>query len=270
MLKMPIEFDLFENFCNQHGYKAADQRQDKIPSNIYAIRTRNGVKVEIKVTKKITSYVAGFGLNSEKLELLRAELENQGMTILKDNPTFMYIKFQDDILAGFLTLIKYIEEIDAIAQRKAGARLGIETKPDEAYLFIAETLQNAIKRGQPWAISRGFGGFDTMDNAITMGHSINGREQERSGRNAYREHIVPCDFQMREGIRMFAAGATVDEVAAMFKANNHILMISDEEANLLDNVLGLRTVMPTGWEFGHDVYARITAAGIQLETSVDK
>ena len=270
MLKMPIEFDLFENFCNQHGYQAVDQRQDKIPGYIYALRTRNGVKVEIKARKQFASYVAGQGLNTEKLTLLKDELVLQGMVITKENAKHLYIELQEDILAGLLTLVKYIEDIDAIAQRKAYARLGIETKPDEAYLFIAETLQNAIKRGQPWAITRGFGGFDTMDSMITLGYSIKGRKQELSGRNAYREHIVPCDFQMREGIRMFAAGATVDEVATMFKANNHILMISDEEANLLDNVLGLRTVMPTGWEFGHDVYARITAAGIQLEASVDK
>jgi hypothetical protein len=54
----------------------------------------------------------------------------------------------------------------------------------------------------------------------------------------------------------------------LFQNNNKILRISDDEANLLDNILGLRTVMPAGWTFGQDIYARITAGNIQLENKI--
>jgi hypothetical protein len=267
-MQMPIEFQIFENFCTQHGYKAVDQRKDKIPSNIYAIRTRNGVKVEIKTTKKITSYVAGFGLSSEKLDLLKIELESQGMIILKYNPTFLYIQFKNDILDGFLTLVKYIEDIDAIAQRKAGARRLIESTGYDPFLAVSELIQLTIKTGRSEWMGRGNGTFDSIDNIITVGYSIKGRQQELNGKNAYREHIVPCTLIERKAIEMFKLGNTVEQVAEMIKSNLFILRISDEEAYKLDIELGLRTTMPEGWDFGHDVYSRITVAGIQLE--VDK
>lgn len=270
-MQMPIEFQLFENFCIQHGYKAVDQRKDKIPSNIYAIRTRNGVKVEIKTTKKITSYVAGFGLNTEKLDLLKIELESQGMIILKYNPTFLYIKFDNDILNGFLTLVKYIEDIDAIAQRKAGARRLIESTGYDPFLAMAELIQLAIKTGRSEWMGRGNGTFDSIDNIITIGYSIKGRQQELNGKNAYREHIVPCTLIERKAIEMLKQGSTIEQVSEMIRANLFILKISDEEAYKLDIELGLRTVMPNDWEFGQDVYSRITFAGIQLEApAVDK
>ena len=265
-MSMPIEFSLFETLCNTHGYKAVDQRNDKIPANIYHIKTRNGVKVEIKHNKKRDSYVAGQGLNSQKLAILTNELESHGMVIIQVNAKHLLIELQNDIFDGFLTLVNYIEDIDDIIQRQAYARLGIEFKADDTYIFIAETLQNAIKRGQPWAVSRGYGGFDAIDSLATVGYSVKGRQQELTGKNAYREHIVPCDLMMREGIRMFNHGSTVEEVAMLFQNNNKILRISDEEANLLDNILGLRTTMPVGWTFGQDIYARITASNIQLET----
>lgn len=262
MIKMPLEFSLFESTCNQNGYsKVIDQQ-----NGIYAMWTRNGVKVEIKRQKtKGDMYVAGFGLNKEKLALLKEELTQRGMVITKENAKHFCLQFEKDILGGFFTLVNIIEDIDGIEQRRAYARSGVEFKPDETFIFIAETLQNAIKRGQPWAISRGFSGFDVIDSKITVGYSIKGRIQEHNGKNAYREHIVPCDLIMREGKRMFDAGATVEEVATMFEKNTFILRISDEEADLLDNKLGLRTVMPESWQFGDSVYSRITFANIQLE-----
>jgi hypothetical protein len=76
---------------------------------------------------------------------------------------------------------------------------------------------------------------------------------------------------MRKGIEMLKAGNTIEQVANMFANSNFILKISDDEAYKLDIELGLRTVMPEGWDFGQDVYSRITFAGIQLETPmVDK
>jgi hypothetical protein len=265
---MPVEFIEFKTCCESFGYhNAIDQRSDKTPANIYSIRTRNGVKVEIKATKKITSYVAGWGLNSEKLDLLKTELESQGMVILKYNPTFMYIKFSDDILNGFITLVKYIEDIDSIFQRKAGVRGLIQSDPDSAFIAVAELINLAIKYGRPEWLGRGNGTFDSIDNLITVGYSINGRLQENSGKNAYREHIVPCTMIERKAIEMFKENHTVDQVADMIKQHLFILRISDEEAYQLDVQLGLKTTMPNDWQFGGDPFARIHYAGIILENN---
>lgn len=264
---MPIEFTKFQTKCNFYGYtKVVDQRTLKSPANIYAMWTRNNIKVEIKATKKENIYVAGFGLNKENLTLLKEELIQRGMTITKENSSHLCLKIEEDILGGFLVLVSSIEDIEGIAQRKAGARRLIESKPEMAYIGVAKLIQLAIECGRPEWLGRGNGTFDSIDSLITVGYSVKGREQELAGKNAYREHIVPCTLIEREAIKMFSEGLTVEQVADMIKANLFILKISDEEANTLDNILGLRTVMPEGWVFGQDVYSRITFANIQIET----
>lgn len=266
MITMPIEFDLFAEQCNQRGYtKVVDQRQLKASANIYAMWTRNNVKVEVKATNKGNFYIAGFGLNNEKLTLLKEELISRGMVIVKENASHLNLKFQDDIFGGFFTLVDTIEDIDGIEQRKAGARGLIQSNTETVFLAVAELIQLAIKHGRPEWLGRGNGTFDSVDKLITVGYSVKGREQEKSGKNAYREHIVPCTLIEREAIRMYNEGSTSEQVAEMIKNNLFILRISDEEANTLDNILGLRTVMPEGWVFGQDVYARIKHANILIE-----
>lgn len=267
MITMPITFVEFQSQCNGKGYtKVVDQRQLKSPANIYALWTRNNVKVEVKALKKENIYVAGFGLNKEKLSLLKEELIQQGMVITKENSSHLCLKIEQDVIKGLFTLVDIIEDIDGIAQRKAGARRLIESKPETAFIAVAELIQLAIKYGRPEWLGRGNGTFDAVDKLITVGYSVKGRAQELAGKNAYREHIVPCTLIEREAIRMYNEDATVEEVAEMIKHNLFILKISDEEANTLDNILGLRTVMPEGWQFGQDVYSRITFANIQIET----
>lgn len=266
MIKMPLEFVEFQSQCNTKGYtKVLDQRTLKAPANIYALWTRNNVKVEVKALKKENIYVAGFGLNKEKLSLLKEEFIQQGMVITKENASHFCLKIEQDIIKGLFTLVNIIEDIDGIEQRKAGARRLIESKPEQAFIAVAELIQLAIKYGRPEWLGRGNGTFDAIDKLITIGYSIKGRQQEITGKNAYREHIVPCTLIEREAIRMFTENATIEQVADMIKANLFILKISDEEANTLDNILGLRTVMPEGWQFGQDVYSRINVAKIQLE-----
>lgn len=269
MITMPIEFSEFRDKCNFYGYtKVIDQRTLKSPANIYAMWTRKNIKIEIKATKKGNIYVAGFGLSKENLSLLKEELIQRGMVIIKENSSHLCLKIEEDVLSGFIILGSCIEDIEGIAQRRAGARRLIESKTDTAYIAVAELIQLAIKYGRPEWLGRGNGTFDAIDNLITVGYSIKGRLQELAGKNAYREHIVPCTLIEREAIRMYNEGSTIEQVADMIKANLFILKISDEEANTLDNILGLRTVMPEGWQFGQDVYSRITFANIQLE--VDK
>jgi hypothetical protein len=270
LVQMPIEFSVFDTAVKSKNSSARTENQQlaKDPANIFAAWTTNNVKVEIKLVRGECFYVAGFGLNDEKLATLKDEIIAKGMHLSSEKKGYIYIGIRENLLEGFGTLYDIINDIDAITQRRAYARLGIEFKPNEAYLFIAETLQNAIKRGQPWAISRGYGGFDALDKFCVVGYSIEGREQERNGKNAYREHMIPCDMMNREGIRMFGAGATVEEVAAMFERNNKILLISDSEQETLDYKMGLQCVMPEGWKFGDDVFARIRSACIIMEENV--
>lgn len=265
MINMPVEFSHFKAKCDFYNYKAIDQSLDKTPANIYSMRTRNGVKVEIKSTKKDSIYVAGQGLSSEKLTFLKEELISRGMVVVKVNAKHLWLELLDDVLGGFFILVSCIEDIEGIIQRNQGARRLIQTTNYDPFLAIAELIQLVIKTGRSEWLGRGNGTFDAIDSLITVGYSVKGKLQQTNGKNAYREHIVPCTLIERRAIEMYKEGRTTQEVANMIRANLFILKISDEEANTLDNVLSLRTVMPEGWKFGDSVYSRITFANIQLE-----
>jgi hypothetical protein len=58
---------------------------------------------------------------------------------------------------------------------------------------------------------------------------------------------------------------SVTEIAQMIKNNLAIVLITNEEAELLDNELDLQTSMPEDWNFGDDVFARLNVAQIKLK-----
>lgn len=261
---MPVDFKLFEDYCVRNGYKAKDQRADKTPANIFSTYTRNGVKVEIKVTRNIPFYVAGHGLNEEKLNFLKDQLEQKGMVVLQKMAKFLKVQISIDILEGFQTLISLIEDIDELIQRQRASRFYEAEYGDNVFMYVANDIANMIKYrppGSPW--SRGKV-FDDIDRMVTIGYSIKGQEQELNGKNAYREHIVPIDWTINKAFEMLKNGQSVEEVAQMFKRNIKVVLISDKEQDILDNKLNLRTTMPEGFNDGDDPLTRLMFAGIEL------
>jgi hypothetical protein len=109
--------------------------------------------------------------------------------------------------------------------------------------------------------------FDDIDSMVTLGYSAKGKMQERNGKAAYREHIVPIDWCITKAFEMLQNGHSVEDVAQMFKRNIKVVLISDEEQDLLDNKLGLRTTMPEGFVDGNDPLTRLKYAGILLENN---
>jgi hypothetical protein len=262
---MPIDFDEFKTFCEVQGYKPVDQRLDKKPANIFSTHTRNGVKVEIKVTHKTPIYVAGHGLNDYKLSFLQKELEQKGMTILNRMAKFLKIKIADDVLNGFEVLISLIENIDELIQRQRASRFYEPIDGDNNFLFIAKTLRLAYELrvvGSPW--SRLIIG-DALDKLVYAGISKAGKQQQLSGKAPYREHANPMDWITVYAFEMIKAGKSDVEVSDMIKRNLKLALISDAEQDLLDNKLGLKTTMPEGFKDGDDPLARIKFAGIELE-----
>lgn len=99
--------------------------------------------------------------------------------------------------------------------------------------------------------------FLLVDEAIIVGESVNGK--------TYREHVVPLCVIRDESMRMYKEGKDVDEVAEAI--NNHlaIILISNEEADILNKVKGWKTKMPDGWRFNQgDIFARLTEANIKF------
>lgn len=68
-----------------------------------------------------------------------------------------------------------------------------------------------------------------------------------------------------QAVTMTMEKRPVVEVAQMIKNNLAIVLITNEEASLLDNELDLQTSMPEGWQFGDDVFARLKAGNVILK-----
>lgn len=96
------------------------------------------------------------------------------------------------------------------------------------------------------------------DDFTVVGHS---RAFSGQGR---REHVIPRLVVIKEVHDMLERGATDAQIAIFIRDHVKIVRISNEECSRLDrkDQLGLRQRMPTGWAFGDDIYARLSAANI--------
>lgn len=260
---MPITFDEFKTACNDRGYYdgVVDQSSYRQGQNIYAMRTKNKIKTEIKPKW----YTVGFGRTEDELKILQEELITKGYHISKVMATCFNIDYQpgDDTMLKFWDIVTELENIDAIVGKRVGIAKKVFTREEaDASIFekIAKRYKFAIDNEDQdlLDVARDLLSGDKIDHLITIGQSINGST------DSYREHIVPCIMIHNQAIDMTLAGKSIAEIAHMVKSNLAIVRISNEEQEKVDITLGLRTTMPVGWEFGHNVFSRLDVAGIKL------
>lgn len=262
---MYVDFNIFQEACNDRGYTERVYReQGKWP----VLFSNNGVKCEIKKSH----YTFGWLLKPEDVQTIREKFLELGYTEKqgkrqgrKDEKDFINVPFDGDVLETFWELVGIIESIETIVKKVRGVAIKpIPREVSERNIFekIAKTLKFHID------IEHGFGldnpraslESDSIDHLITIGESVN-----RTKTNTYREHIVPCVMIYNQAIKMIQDNCSIAEVAQMLKQNLAIVLITNEEAELLDNELDMQTTMPEGWEFGGDVFARLKAANIELK-----
>jgi len=65
-------------------------------------------------------------------------------------------------------------------------------------------------------------------------------------------------------IDMTLDGQSVAEVAQMVAANLGVVLITNDEAELLNTTMGWKTTMPQDWNWGDDPLARLKSANIKL------
>ena len=260
-----ITFSEFQSQCVSRGYVASDKTPGKIH---FAVKTKNKVEVEIKKTSRGVTYVTGFSGNKEKLGCLKDELESNGSVIVHQNQNYLFVQLSDDLMGGFWTLVAMIEGIDELVKqavlRRAARFCEAKFDYDSVYLYSAKLIRLMLDNGRTRQLARGNGLFDEIDSMITLGCSEAAKILLNMGKTAYREHIVPCDLIISQAVAMIKAGSTDDEVALMIFKNLFIVIITPEEAAHLDYVLGLKTTMPAGWNFGDDIFARLVLAGIAV------
>jgi len=260
-----ISFNLFKNSCEDRGYTERVHEEQ----NNCVLYTNNGVKCEIKKNH----YTIGWLARPEDVLEMRKQILAQGFTEKigkrsekrKDAKDFMNIPFDGDVLENFWIIISTIESIETIVRKVRGQAIKpIPREVSERDIFkkIANRFRYFIDNEDGFGLenARSLLEGDSIDHFITIGESV-----KRTKENTYREHIVPCIMIFNQAVTMTIEKRSVTEVAQMIKNNLAIVLITNEEAELLDNELDMQTSMPEGWKFGDSVFARLDTAGITLK-----
>jgi hypothetical protein len=260
-----VSFSLFKNSCEERGYTERVY-EDR---NTCVLFTNNGVKCEIKKSH----YTVGWLARPEDIAEMRKQIIAQGFTEKigkrsanqKDAKKCLNISFDGDILENFWIIVSTIESIETIVRKVRGQAVKpIPREVSERNIFekIAKRFKYYLDNDDGFALDKWREQLegDSIDHLITIGESVN-----RTKENTYREHIVPCVLIYNRIMKMFMEQRSVTEVAQMIKNNLAIVLITNEEAALLDRELDMQTSMPEGWEFGDSVFARLGVAQIKLK-----
>jgi len=262
---MTVSFSLFKESCAERGYteRIFEDR------GVLVLYSNNGVKCEIKKNH----YTIGWLAKPEDVAVMRQKFIEAGFSEKtgkrsekrKDAKDFINVHFDGDVLENFWELVGIIESIETIVRRTRGQAIKpIPREVSERNIFekIAKRFKYFIDNEDGFGLenARALLEGDSIDYMITIGESVN-----RTKENSYREHIVPCIMVFNQAITMTMEKRSVTEVAQMIKNNLAIVLITNEEAELLDNELDMQTSMPDGWEFGQDVFARLKVANITLK-----
>lgn len=259
-----VAFASFKTSCEDRGY--TDRVYEE--QNNCVLYTNNGIKCEIKKNH----YTVGWLAKAEDVAEMRKRILAQGFTEKigkrgnrKDAKDFINIDFDGDVLENFWIIVGTIEAIDTIVKKTRGQAIKpIPREVSERNIFekIAKRFKYFIDNEDGFGLenTRALLEGDSIDHLITIGEST-----KRTKENSYREHIVPCILIYNQAVTMTMEKASITEIAQMIKANLAIVLISNEEASLLDNELDMQTSMPEGWKFGDDVFARLKTAGITLK-----
>lgn len=259
-----ISFNSFKLSCDDRGYVERVYEEQ----NNCVLYTNNGVKCEIKKNH----YTIGWLARPEDVAEMRKQILAQGFTEKigkrsdrKDAKDFMNIPFDGDILENFWVIVGTIESIATIVRKVRGQAIKpIPREVSERNIFekIAKRFKYYLDNDDGFALDKWREQLegDSIDYLITIGESLN-----RTKENTYREHIVPCVLIYNKIIEMLMDKRPITEIAQMIKTNLAIVLITNEEAGLLDNELDMQTSMPEGWKFGDSVFARLYAANILLK-----
>ena len=255
---MPVEFAVFKSSCADHGYT---ERVSDCGS-YYVMFTKNGIKTEIKARW----YTVGYGRSQSELDVLERELQAHGFPIKDRKNSVINIAYEQgfDILERFWEIVAMEESIDAIVAASRGTATKVFTREQaDSAIFskIAGAYRFAIDNEHQYMLDdhRTMLCADAVDHLITIGSSL-----AHNAEDSYREHVVPCVMIHNRAIELTRAGEPACVVAAMIAANMMIVQITNSEAELLDETLGLRTSMPEGWQWGDSPLARLHFAGIKL------
>ena len=219
----------------------------------------NGIKLEWNTRDSCLK--VGWGNSDDDLAAIKSSLKKANLTFGGKK----YPVIKEVTLQNYESLIEWAKNFEEAIASPAVQRdvYGKIEKPDLGTLcvsnLIAKRVKYAVDNQDPGVLIRDL--MDSVDGQITIAQSVN---YKNGNGPRYREHAVPCDLIYREAVAMYERGAELYEISAMIKQYLLIVLITPEEAHLLDTQLGLKTEMPIGWKLGHCPFARFSFAGIEL------
>lgn len=157
--------------------------------------------------------------------------------------------------------------LDDVYLENAHADFGVKRRldPSEYYMQAARLIRHVVYEDlrlfyRSWRHSLA---FDDVDHFIIVGDTGKGE------RCSYREHVVPVSRIKNEAIRMAMDGAPVEAIANLIQYHLYIVMITPEEAALLNSLpeqggAGMKSSMPKNWKFGDDPFARLKSVGLTI------
>jgi len=80
------------------------------------------------------------------------------------------------------------------------------------------------------------------------------------------EHVIPNNMVFSRLVELADSGSSEQELASFLRESCIVVVITKEEAHLLDSVVGLKKDMPEGWTWGDEPRLRLEAAGIKIES----
>ena len=124
---------------------------------------------------------------------------------------------------NFKNLVKLIQNISFVIEEPfLGQRGKVAFNRDSIFIKMSKIIRQGVNDGMPSLLSRGPLAMDSIDDIITIGESIN-----RTPENSYREHIVPCDFIIRECVEMIKNDKSNVEISMMIKNLLSIVLITN-------------------------------------------
>ena len=257
-----LPFEEFKTSCEDRGYSRIS-----VDRGVLVVYTHNNVKSEIKRKH----FTLGWTRLASEVNLIRETLQEQGFSVSEkqrgDVNKCVNVLFdkRKDILEQFFAVIDCIESIEGITARERGSAkkvFGREVAETNIFEKIAKTYKFAIDNEHQLLLDQGrqLLEADTIDHILCRGESVNYDPD-----NGWREHVVPCILIDNQAIEMGQQNRSIAEIAQMIATNLAIVRIHKDEAYKLDVELGLRTSMPSGWNFGDDVFARLQSANVILK-----
>lgn len=254
-------FNKFRNFVVDYGYEGKFH-----PANHFFIKTKNGIKQELKFIGGAPYILSAYGKSEETLNALketfldtgykiitRSDISKNGKSRVVADHKCVVIEYRN--MDQFISVAKVIEDIDGILQsRKQGLQLFKNEysplKIAKAYIFAVENEYQPMLN-----LHREMLTADDFKKSI----ALNEETKERS----YCEHIVPCIMIHNECVRMAQAGESAIKISQLIEANLKVCYIKPKDAEALNTTLGLKTTMPKGWTWGANILARLDENNIE-------